>query len=91
MPTYRLYTIDQYSGHFNAVDELHAPDDVGAIRMVQQMDAEVPRELWLEGRKVRGFDPNSEMAGYRMPPSPLGMYPLDRSNRALRPFPAPPD
>jgi hypothetical protein len=64
MPTYRLYTLDRYSGHFTGVEELHADDDAGAIGMAHEREAQAPHELWIGSRKVSRFDARAEMAGY---------------------------
>jgi hypothetical protein len=56
MPSYRLYILDRFSGHIEAVEEVVSADDVGAICLVQERGGDVPMELWQGGRKVRHFD-----------------------------------
>lgn len=64
MPRYRLYLLDTYSGHIEAVEELHSADDLGAIALVTEQARDVPAELWCEARKVCRFDALPEVAKY---------------------------
>lgn len=69
MPTYRLYSLDRDSGHFTGVNELNAADDAAAIQIVQKIDDEFARELWLGGRMVGCFGPTADQAVDRASPN----------------------
>ena len=62
MPYYRLYHLDQHSGHINHAEELFAGDDVAAAHDCQQRQTSHPLELWQGGRKVMRLDGWPEMA-----------------------------
>ena len=64
MPGYRLYLLDTFSGHINAVEEIHSADDLGAIALVTEHKRDVPSELWCGGRKICRFDAMPEGAKY---------------------------
>jgi hypothetical protein len=62
MPYYRLYHLDEHTGHINRAEELFAADDVAAVHDLQQRQADHPLELWQEKRKVTRVDGMPEMA-----------------------------
>ena len=70
MPYYRLYHLDQHTGHINAVEELFAADDVAAIHSLQSRQSDHPLELWQRGRKVVRFDAMPVMAARVPAPEP---------------------
>jgi len=67
MPAYRLYLLDSFSGHINAVEDIYSADDLGAIALVTEQPRDVPAELWCEGRKVCRFDALPEISKYVRP------------------------
>ena len=66
MPDYRLYSLNPFSGHIDAVEEMSASDDIEAICLVQNRERTVPVELWRGGVKVVRIDAPPEIA----PPAP---------------------
>lgn len=56
MPLYRLYHLNDFSGHIDRDEEFHASDDVEAIHRVQARPRLANMELWSGGRKVSRFD-----------------------------------
>ena len=52
MPWYRLYHLDQHSGHIEGAEEMYASDDVAAVHDLQQRRNDHPLELWQGGRKI---------------------------------------
>ena len=56
MPQYLLYYMNPVSGHIERRETLHAGDDVAAVHLLQGLRAEVPVELWRDGRKVARQD-----------------------------------
>lgn len=56
MPSYLLYFMNPVSGHIDRQETLHAGDDVAAVHMLQGLPADVPVELWRDGRKVSRQD-----------------------------------
>lgn len=76
MPDYRLYLLNPFSGHIDAVEELSASDDIEAICLAQNGGRKVPVELWRGGVKVVHIDAPPEL----VPPAP-------RRPRRPRPMP----
>jgi hypothetical protein len=64
MASYRLYSLDPFTGHFEGVEIFHASDDVGAICVAQERAGPVPLELWCDGRKVARVDALPEIVAY---------------------------
>jgi len=64
MPAYRLYLLNQYSGHIDGVEHLSSADDVGAIAVATERKFAVPTELWCGNRKVCRFDAPPEVSKY---------------------------
>ena len=56
MPDYRLYLLNEHSGHIDGVEEFHSADDLEAIRLSTQRNCGVPTELWRGSRKVARLD-----------------------------------
>lgn len=56
MPDYRLYHLDQNSGHITRADELFAADDEAALADVRGRGLAHPLELWCGPRKVARVD-----------------------------------
>jgi len=54
MPFYRLYHINQSSGHIERAEVIEAEDDVRAVAIVKARKRDAPVELWQERRKVCG-------------------------------------
>ena len=81
MPDYRLYLLNPFSGHIDAVEEMSASDDIEAICLVQNRERTVPVELWRGGVKVVRIDAPPEIA----PPAPRR---LGKSGPRRRPAPA---
>ena len=52
MPTYRLYFMNNASGHIEHYSDFEAPDDHAASRLARTHDEPMPLELWTGGRKV---------------------------------------
>ena len=63
MPYYRLYHLDQFTGHIVRAEELFAADDVAAIYDLQQRQSDHPLELWQQGRKVVRLDAMPRLSG----------------------------
>ena len=72
MPGYRLYLLDTFSGHINAVEDIHSADDLGAIALVGERARTVPSELWCDGRKICRFDALPDVAKYARAFEPAG-------------------
>lgn len=64
MPNYRLYLLNQFSGHIDGVEDITSADDVGAIAQATERPRGVPAELWCGGRKVCRFDAPPEVSKY---------------------------
>lgn len=63
MPDYRLYLMNPYSGHIDAVEDFHSGDDVEAILLVQARPQRAgAMELWRGQRKVIRVDGRPEAA-----------------------------
>jgi hypothetical protein len=62
MPYYRLYHLDQHTGHISKAEELFAADDVAAMHDLQHRNSPHPLELWERGRKVGYVDAAPEAA-----------------------------
>ena len=71
MPYYRLYLLDQHSGHIDGVEDITSADDVGAIAQATERQRTVPTELWCGGRKVCRIDAPPEIAKYGLQAAPL--------------------
>lgn len=56
MPYYRLYYMNQSSGHIERFEEFDTADDVEAVRTVSPSAREQPLELWCENRKIQRFE-----------------------------------
>jgi hypothetical protein len=81
VPDYRLYLLNPFSGHIDAVEEMSASDDIEAICLAQNGGRKVPVELWRGGVKVVHIDAPPEL----IPPAPRR---LDKSGPHRRPAPA---
>ena len=56
MQNYRLYFLNSFSGHIDAVEDMASTDDASAVRLTSERAGQVPIELWRDGRKVARFD-----------------------------------
>lgn len=54
MPYYRLYTLN--NGHIVQAEQVHARDDLEAIRLAETKTGESELELWCRDRKVISFE-----------------------------------
>jgi hypothetical protein len=66
LPHYRLYLISNYSGHIDQVENVHAVDDLHAIRMVRRFIGRKAMELWCQHRRVRRFRALAPVPGPRL-------------------------
>ncbi len=55
MAYYRLYCISD-DGHIFYCHELHADDDIDAIKQARQIQSGTAAELWQEDRKIHTFE-----------------------------------
>ena len=56
MSYYRLYFMDNYTGHIERFEELDAADDRGAVALAETKLGPQALELWCSHRKVARFD-----------------------------------
>lgn len=57
---YRLYVLSAPEGRFVGFEEIHADDDVEAVRRAETFIGQRPLELWCGTRKVRAFPAAAE-------------------------------
>jgi hypothetical protein len=60
MAYYRLYRLAEPGGKFVGFEEIEAPDDAEALRMVDAYVGRQALELWCGKRKVKSFAPEAE-------------------------------
>lgn len=62
MPYYRLYFVNQQSGHIERFEEMDAADDAEAMAQAEPFEGEHALELWCERRKVARIEPNDPLS-----------------------------
>jgi hypothetical protein len=58
MPNYRLYFLNQKTGHIDKFEALQAPDDAAALARAKTFEGEYALELWCGPRKVTHMEAN---------------------------------
>ena len=68
MSHYRLYFMNERSGHIDRAENLEADDDVQAVEAARKLAGKQPLELWRDTRKVYRFETpvTSFVARYRL-------------------------
>jgi len=56
MPGFRIFYIDERSGHITGSHDFTAEDDIGAIRQAEEFRTGAPMELWSGSRKIKRWD-----------------------------------
>jgi hypothetical protein len=56
MRYYRLYFMDQFTGHIDHFREFQAEDDMSALGIAERWREERPMELWQQQRKLKHWD-----------------------------------
>ena len=57
MPSYRLFTLDQFARSILSVEELEAPHDLAAVEIAKARIMESPLELWRGIHRVTLLQP----------------------------------
>lgn len=64
MPEYKLYRMDNFSGHITSVEMLDAPDPVSVVHDIQQRTFDCPVEIWADGHKLARIDVGPQGGGF---------------------------
>jgi hypothetical protein len=58
---YRLYFMDRFSGHIDHFREFEAEGDEAALALAEDMQNDVPMELWNRERKLKRWQDRSRV------------------------------
>lgn len=56
MPSFRVFYIDERSGHITGSHDYTAEDDLDAIRQADNFLTGAPMELWTGSRKIKRWE-----------------------------------
>lgn len=65
---YRLYLMNRFSGHIDAVRDIAAPEDLTAIGCAAEFAGRRAVELWYGSRKVHRFEASAAGVDAGAPP-----------------------
>lgn len=70
MPGFRIFYMDQRSGHITGSQDFSADDDLDAVKQAEAFFAGAPMELWTGNRKIKRWEAPIPRDERRAPGSP---------------------